>query len=111
MVKDLLIIADWAFIVFHTTLVVFNMVGWAWRSTRRWNLITLALTGFSWLFIGLLTGKIGYCICTDWHWQVRRALELDTTADTYIQFLVEVLTGYRPSLIPTQWVSGIAFVS
>lgn len=64
---------DVAFFAFHTVLVLFNLLGWVWRPTRRWNLITLGVTACSWFVMGLWYG-IGYCICTDWHWQVRREL-------------------------------------
>jgi hypothetical protein len=35
------------FLVFHTGLIVFNLVGWAWRRTRRLHLLTVGLTAGS----------------------------------------------------------------
>jgi hypothetical protein len=102
-----------AFLVFHTGLIAFNCFGWAWRSTRRWNLLTLGLTAASWLVMGLRYG-IGYCVCTDWHWQVRRALGYHDPDSTYIQFLVRSLTGWSLSEYLARsvagWVFGIAVV-
>ncbi len=100
---------DWFFLLFHTLLCVFNVTGWAWRKTRRWNLVCLGLTAASWLLMGIWYG-IGYCICTDWHWQVREALGHQTEAKTYIQFLVQRLTGYLPGSEITQRITGVAFV-
>lgn len=80
------------FITFHTVLILFNLLGWIWISTRPWNLVTLLLTGFSWFFLGIWYG-FGYCPCTDWHWQVRRELGYTDMPDSYIKFLIELLTG------------------
>ena len=96
------------FLVFHTLLIVFNCLGWAWRRTRRWNLVTLGLTAFSWLVMGLRYG-VGYCICTDWHWQIRRALGYHDMEPSYLQFLVRSLTGWRPPESLTNTVAGVVF--
>jgi hypothetical protein len=101
---------DWFFLIFHTVLVVFNITGWAFRSTRKLNLITLIVTGLSWTAVGLLYGRIGYCVCTDWHWSIRRQLGYHDRSSTYIQFLVERLTGAVPNLFWTQVVSASAFL-
>jgi hypothetical protein len=105
----LLHLLDWFFLLFHTTLVVFNMVGWAFPRTRRLNLITLGLTAASWLLMAKWYG-LGYCVCTDWHWQVRRALGYHDQSSTYIQFLVERIFGFIPDLGLTKNVSATAFV-
>jgi hypothetical protein len=46
-------ILDIGFICFHTLLILFNLLGWIWASTRRWNLYTLLATGFSWFVLGI----------------------------------------------------------
>ena len=79
------------FFVFHTLWIVFNCVGWASRRTRRWQLVTIALTGLSWFGLGPWYGW-GYCPCTDWHWRVRERLGL-VDPPSYIQLLVGELTG------------------
>src|SRR5690242_3408070 len=80
------------FFVFHTAFTLFNITGWMFRKTRKWNLITLLLTAFSWFFLGIWYGW-GYCLCTDWHWQVREKLGYHDNQNSYIQFLLEKLTG------------------
>jgi hypothetical protein len=80
------------FFVFHTALTLFNISGWAFRATRKWNLITLVITAFSWFVLGIWYGW-GYCACTDWHWQVRAKLGYHDRSNSYIHFLVLKLTG------------------
>ena len=96
-----------AFFVFHTCLILFNVTGWAWRRTRRWNLITLSLTAFSWGVLGLWKG-VGYCICTDLHWRVREAMGIHETSSSYLVLLVRTFTGWDP---PVVWVNNVAMVA
>ncbi|MPZ21012.1 MAG: DUF2784 family protein [Luteitalea sp.] len=79
------------FFLFHTGWIIFNCTGWIWRRTRRWHLLTIALTALSWFGLGIWYGW-GYCPCTDWHWQVRARLG-HVDPNSYVQLLVEVLTG------------------
>src|SRR5437016_458661 len=95
-------------LIFHTLLIVFNCFGWAWKKTRKWNLLTLAATAFSWLVMGLWKG-VGYCICTDWHWQVREALGHRMTESSYLDFLVKTISGWAPPLDLTRAVAGWVF--
>ena len=80
------------FFVFHSSLILFNCLGWIWKRTRKANLIVLLMTIFSWFFLGIWYG-FGYCPCTDWHWQIREKLGLYNNPDSYIEFLVETFTG------------------
>ena len=61
------------FFVVHTAWIVFTCVGWIWKRTRPWQLMTVALSALSWFGLGVWYGW-GYCPCTDWHWQVRTRL-------------------------------------
>jgi hypothetical protein len=80
------------FFVFHTGIILFIVLGWIWKKTRLANLILIILTAFSWFFLGIWYG-FGYCPCTDWHWQVRMKIGLYDTSTSYLEFLVEKLTG------------------
>jgi hypothetical protein len=80
------------FFVFHTLLTLFNITGWLFRTTRKWNLVTLVLTAFSWFVLGIWYGW-GYCLCTDWHWRVREQLGYHDQQNSYIHFLLIKLTG------------------
>ena len=93
-----------AFFAFHTALILFNVLGWIPRRTRRWNLAALLLTLFSWTVMGIWYGQ-GYCVCTDWHFRVRAAMGIQDRADNYLVLLVRILTGWDP---PLPWVKGVA---
>lgn len=88
------VLLDVGFIIFHTALILFNLFGWIWEVTRRWNLATLLLTAFSWFGLGLWYG-FGYCPCTHWHWLVRRKLGYADMPASYIKFLIQQLTGFN----------------
>ena len=92
---------DLFFVVFHTSLIIFNLSGWIWRKTRRINLYTLLLTGTSWLFLGLIVGTPGYCPLTDWHFSVLNRLGETNLPNSYIKYLADRLTGldFDPSLV------------
>jgi hypothetical protein len=83
---------DIAFILFHTALILFNLLGWIWEATRRWNLATLLGTAFSWFGLGIWYG-FGYCPCTHWHWLVRQQLGYTDMPNSYIKFLIQQLSG------------------
>jgi len=85
---------NYFFFVFHTLFTLFNITGWIFRPTRKWNLITLLLTAFSWFILGIWYGW-GYCFCTDWHWQVREKLGYHDQQRSYISFLLQKLTGIQ----------------
>ncbi len=91
---------DIAFLVFHTALVGFNMTGWIWKKTRRVHLALISLTCLSWFGLGLFYG-LGYCPCTDWHWQVKRALGETGLPASYIKYYLDALTGldWQPALV------------
>ncbi len=85
-------IANYFFLVFHITLIFFNLFGWIPKKLRIWNLISLSLTAFSWLVMGAFYG-FGYCFLTDWHWQVREKLGYETESNSYIHFLIKEFTN------------------
>ena len=98
------------FFVFHTSILLFNCFGWCWKKTRRLNLLMLLLTAGSWFLLGIWFGW-GYCLCTDWHWQVREGLGLYDQSASYVHFLILKLTGIRfpPALVDKLTVSLFFF--
>jgi hypothetical protein len=86
-------ILDIFFVVFHTSVILFNVSGWIWKRTRILNLILLSVTGATWLFIGLLVGTLGYCPLTDWHFSVLEKLGKTGLPSSYIEYLGERLSG------------------
>ena len=101
-------LADKALIVIHTALIVFNCTGWAWRRTRRLHLWSIGLTAASWFVLGMWKG-IGYCVCTDIHWQVRQAMGEPIQDQTYVQFLFRQVLGVHISADLAMWLAGASF--
>ena len=100
--EPILKIIDVFFIGFHTILILFNVFGWLVPRWRFANFISLSLTAFSWFLLGIWFGW-GYCVCTDWHWQIREMLGYQNTSSSYIHFLILELTNID---IPTKLVDA-----
>jgi len=83
-------------------------LGWIFRKTRKWNLVTLLATAFSWFILGIWYGW-GYCFCTDWHWSVRRHLGYIDKENSYTQFLADKLTGLHFSSQLVDTVTVVVF--
>ena len=88
------------FFVFHTVFTLFNVVGWTLPKTRKLHLITLSITAISWFVLGIWYG-LGYCFCTDWHFQIREKMGYVDSSNSYIHFLILQLTGLNlnPKLV------------
>lgn len=84
------------FFALHTGLVLFNLFGWLWPKARRLHLYSMLLLLFSWVVLGFWKG-FGYCFLTDWHYQVLEALGAQGLPNSYIAFLIERLSGWRPA--------------
>ena len=94
-------ILDIFFVVLHTSIILFNLTGWVWKKTRKYNLILLIITGSSWLILGLIVGTLGYCPLTDWHFNVLEKLGVTDLPSSYVKYLADRLTGldFSSSLI------------
>ncbi len=91
-----LVFLDHAFLVAHTALIFFNLFGWAWGRTLRFNLLSIFLTAGSWVAFAPWYG-LGYCPCTDWHWQVKWALGQTDLPNNYLTYLFDAWTGIAVS--------------
>lgn len=92
--QGLLIIADYFFLVFHTSLIVFNLFGWIWPPLRKWHFACISLTFASWFILGIWYGW-GYCFLTDWHWEVLRKLGKTNLPSSYISYLLDRVLGIQ----------------
>jgi hypothetical protein len=97
------------FLVVHSAWVVFVCVGWTWKRTRPWHLAAVALTSLSWFGLGIWYGW-GYCLCTDWHWQVRERLGYPYD-HSYIHFLILEITQVDLPEATAEFVTGAVFVA
>jgi len=98
----LLFLGDKFFLVFHTLLTLFNISGWIFKKTRKAHFLTMAATAFSWFFLGIWYG-IGFCFCTEWHWQIRLMMGKPIQSYSYIHFLILEITGINlnPDIVDT----------
>jgi hypothetical protein len=106
--ESLYIVLDYFLLIFHTFLIVFNLLGWAWKYTRRCNLYSLLLVAFSWLLLGIWYG-IGYCPLTDLHWFVKYKIGEHTLPDSYIKFLVDYYFNTDSDPVLIDYITGISF--
>lgn len=106
MPESLLKIIDAFFFGFHAILILFNVFGWLVPKWRTANLVALSLTAFSWFVLGIWYGW-GYCICTDWHWQVRELLGYHDMSSSYIHFLIFKITTID---LPVKLVDSITVI-
>jgi hypothetical protein len=90
------------FLVLHSTWVLFVCFGWIWKRIRLLHLAAVALTALSWFGLGIWYGW-GYCLCTDWHWQVRERLGYPYD-HSYIHFLIQEVTRID---LPPDWADGM----
>ncbi len=102
---------DILFVCFHTFLIFFNLFGWIWKKTRVLNLITLLLTGASWLFLGLIVGTLGYCPLTDWHFSILNKLGNTDLPNSYIKYLTDRITGLNINATLVDHATLVAFLT
>jgi hypothetical protein len=68
----------------------------------------LSLTAASWFVLGASYGW-GYCICTDWHFQVRERLGYNESYTSYLQLLAAEWFGLKLDSQTADWIAGTAF--
>lgn len=97
--------------VFHTAFVLFVLFGWIRPSWRKVHLFAILLTLTAWLLIGLYKGVIGYCPLTDWHWDVKRALGERGMPSSFIEYMLERITGLNLPKKPVDIATALGMVT
>lgn len=100
---------DFFFTIFHLFIVGFNLLGWIWRRTRKLHFILVLLTAGSWLILGIWYG-LGYCLVTDWQWQVKAHLGETNLPNSFIKYYVDKVTGDDVSASFIDGATAIGFV-
>ncbi|WP_423147831.1 DUF2784 domain-containing protein [Rubrolithibacter danxiaensis] len=100
---------DLLFTVLHLVIILFNLFGWIWASTRKWHFICILITAGSWLILGIWYG-LGYCPLTEWQWQIKEKLGEENLPNSFIKYFIDKLTdgNISSSLIDT--LTGIFFL-
>ena len=101
---------DIFFTTTHIVLTLFNLTGWIWPRTRRLHLITLGLTLLSWFVLGFWYGW-GYCVLTDWHWQVKERLGERNLPASFIKYYADKVSGkdVDPALVDRVTLACLVF--
>jgi hypothetical protein len=101
--------ADFLFFWLHIIIIFFNLFGWAFPFFRKWHLLLVAITLFSWLVMGFWYG-FGYCFLTDWHWQIKYKLGETGLPASFVKYFLDRYTPFRPSTGAVDWLTGISYV-
>lgn len=106
----MLIFLNIFFTIAHLGLTFFNLLGWAWKRTRKVHFITLAVTAACWFVLGIWYGW-GYCPLTDWHWDVKEKLGEKNLPNSFIKYFADKITGrdIDPSLVDTVTLCCLVF--
>lgn len=100
-------ILDIIFTLIHVVVIGFNLVGWIWKKTRRFHLLSIILTTLSWVLLGIWYG-FGYCFLTDWQWQIKRKLGETDLPASFIKYAVDHTTGWA---IDSFWIDMMTALS
>jgi hypothetical protein len=102
--------ANWLLHGLHLAVLGWNVFGWMYRPWWPWHRLCVALTLASWMVLGLIVGRLGYCVLTDWHWQIRAALGARDLPNTYIAFLLHRAgISARPRVVSR--VTSVVFIA
>ena len=94
--------------VVHLSILLFNLFGWIWPSTRKMHLVVVLVTAFCWLVLGIWYG-IGFCPVTHLQWEVKAALGETNLPNSFVTYC---LYGIGLKMIPENaitWGTGISF--
>ena len=83
---------DIFFTFLHLFIIGFNLIGWAFKSTRKIHLFVISATAASWFILGIWYG-IGYCPITDWQWQVKEQLGEHNLPNSFIKYFADKISG------------------
>lgn len=97
----------------HVIVIAVNCFFWIWKRTRKIHLVTISLTAFSWIIMGIWYGW-GYCFLTDWEWYVKEQLGETDLPPSFIHYMVNNSLGLGVSEeildLLTLWVFVVALI-
>ena len=103
----MLVFLNILFTLIHIVVILFNLLGWIWKKTRKLHLWIIGLTLGSWLLLGIKYG-LGYCFLTDWHWDIKRQLGEQSLPNSFVQYAFEGL-GLNIASSTTDIITIVAF--
>ena len=78
----------------HLTIIIFSVTGWMIPALRPFHLLLCLLIAFSWLVLGARKGW-GYCLVTDWQWNLMRRMGRTDLPSSYMPMLYRFITGHE----------------
>ncbi len=88
----MLFFIDLTLFALHIAVILFNLFGWIIPRWRKAHLWVVAITLFSWLFLGIWFG-FGYCVLTDLEWDIKRQLGEKGLPNSFITYLTNNIVG------------------
>ncbi|MEM9325364.1 MAG: DUF2784 family protein [Bacteroidota bacterium] len=95
--------------VVHFAVMMFIVLGWASAKTRKYHLIVLGATLVSWFVMGYWKGW-GYCVLTDWEWDIKRELGEQNLPPSYTGYIFNRILGLNLSNITVDWITGLGLL-
>jgi len=105
-----LVLLDWFLHGLHLVIIIFVLTGWMIGLLRRMHLAALAIVWLSWLGLGLYVGNLGYCILTDWQWQVKAALGENYLPPSYLEYIYWRITRENIDDILISWGAAVVLL-
>ena len=78
----------------HLTIIIFSVTGWMIPALRPFHLLLCLLIAFSWLVLCARKGW-GYCLVTDWQWNLMRRMGRTDLPSSYMPMLYRFITGHE----------------
>lgn len=88
----MLFFIDLTLFALHIAIILINLFGWIIPSWRRFHLWVVGTTLFSWIVLGIWKG-FGYCILTDWEWDIKRQLGETDLPYSFVTYLTNNIFG------------------
>lgn len=85
-----LVAADILLTLLHVAVILANLLLWIFPRARRAHVAIVGSTALSWFVLGPWMGRgLGYCVLTDWHWQVKRALGQRQLPGSFVTYMFQ----------------------
>ncbi|MBO35560.1 MAG: hypothetical protein CMO64_05150 [Verrucomicrobiales bacterium] len=98
---------DILFYIIHLGIIAICVLGWIPSRYRRMHLAFCGLVGASWFGLGMWRGW-GYCVLTDWHWEIKAQLGQEGLPWSFIK---HVWDSTLPQPIEPATADQLAFVT
>jgi len=102
-------IIDICLTVLHISLILFFILGWIYKRTRKVHYLLVIIITISWFVLGLFYG-FGYCFLTDIHWRVKMLLNEENLPISFIKYVLDKMTGKDFNEVWVDYITLAVFV-